>query len=138
MRMHVSRSGWSDVSGYLILVLSRFDLFIYTACTVTYKDKKLYNVAFFNFDKHVSANYGKPVLRIPIQAVYMYVWSDIVKSIEYSFLSLYICKSFRNLEYDWWIVCCLSSNKKYFLNIHDVNYENWNAFNAQYTIIDLS
>jgi hypothetical protein len=48
------------------VVLSRFDLFIYmyTACTVIYKDNKPYNIAFFNFDKHLSVNYGKPELRI--------------------------------------------------------------------------
>ena len=37
---------------------------MYTACTVTYKDNKPYNIAFFNFDKHLSVNYGKPELRI--------------------------------------------------------------------------
>jgi hypothetical protein len=43
---------------------------------------------------------------------------------------LYISKTFSNIKYDWLIVCCLTSNKKYFLNIHDVNYESWKTFNA--------
>jgi len=49
---------------------------------------------------------------------------------------LYISKSFSNLKYDRLIVCCLTYKKKYFFGYSDVNYESWQTFNAQYTIID--